>query len=185
MRKVVIFNKMNDPLTREMEELSRFSDVEVVKSPAVDELDLIRDARDAEVILFTSAKLSRTVIESLEKCRMIQRYGIGYDTVDTVAAREAGIYVCNSPNYGVTDVAEHAFALIMSCIKNLTRLNDRVREGNMGFDDMGQWMRLSGKTVGFVGFGKIARALCIMMQAFCISPIVYDPYVNVAVLGKP
>ena len=178
MRKVVVFNKMNDPLTREMEEFSKFPDVEVVKSDAIAEEDIIRDACDAEVILFTSAKLSRGVISALKKCKMIQRYGIGYDTVDTEAAREAGIFVCNSPNYGVTDVAEHAFALIMSCIKNITRLNDRVREGNMGFDDMGQWMRLTGKKIGFVGFGKIARALCSMMKAFNITPIVYDPYVN-------
>ena len=184
MRKIVVFNKMNDPLTREMEELSRFSDVELIKSPAVEEADLIRDAKDAEIILFTSAKLNRNVISSLEKCKMIQRYGIGYDTVDTEAAREAGIFVCNSPNYGVTDVAEHAFALIMSCIKNLTRMNDRVREGNMGFVDMGCWMRLTGKTVGFVGFGKIARALCGMMKAFGISPIVYDPYVTYAALSE-
>ena len=184
MRKIVVFNRMTDPLTRELEVFSQFSDVEVVKSPAVTEEEIIRDAKDAEVILFASAKLSRTVIESLDKCKLIVRYGIGYDTVDTDAARECGIYVCNSPNYGVVDVAEHAFALMLACCKQLPRLNDRVRCGNWGFDAIGQWQRLSGKTVSFLGFGKIARAVCGFTKPFGTRTLVYDPYVTEEVLAE-
>ena len=178
MRKIVVFNQMSDPLTRELEVFSRFDDVELVKSAAVTEDELIRDAEDAEVILFASAKLTKNVLRSLKKCKLIVRYGIGYDTVDTDAARECGIYVCNSPNYGVTDVAEHAFALMLACCKQLPRLNDRIREGNWGFTDMGIWQRLTGKTVGFLGFGKIARAVCSFTAPFKTKTIVYDPYVS-------
>jgi len=184
MRKIVVFNKMEDPLTHELEVFSQFSDVELVKSPAVTEEELIRDAKDAEVILFTAAKLTRKVLSSLERCKLIVRYGIGYDTVDTEAARELGIFVCNSPNYGVVDVAEHAFALMMACCKHLVRLNDRVRVGNWGFDGIGMWQRLSGKTVGFLGFGKIARAVCGFTSAFGTKTLVYDPYVSDAVLDE-
>ncbi len=184
MRKIVVFNKMSDPLTHELSVFSAFSDVEVIKSPAVTEEELIRDAKDAEIILFTSAKLTRRVLESLDKCKLIVRYGIGYDTVDTVAARECGIYVCNSPNYGVMDVAEHAFSLMLACCKNLVRLNDRVRAGNWGFTDMGIWQRLTGKTVGFLGFGKIARAVCGFTKAFGTKTLVYDPYVSEAALKE-
>lgn len=102
---------MSDPLTHELEVFSAFPDVELVKSDAVTEEELIRDAKDAEVILFTSAKLTRTVLTKLERCKLIVRYGIGYDTVDTEAARECGIYVCNSPNYGVIDEAALVDAL--------------------------------------------------------------------------
>ena len=144
MRKIVAFNKMTDPLTREYEVLSRFDDVELVKSPAVSEEELIRDAEDAEVILFTSARLTANVLRSLKKCKLIVRYGIGYDTVDTAAARECGIYVCNSPNYGVTDVAEHAFTLMMACCKQLARLDGRVKAGDLGLKDIGVWQRMTG-----------------------------------------
>ncbi len=184
MRKIVVFNKMSDPLTHELELFSAFPDVEVVKSPAVTEEELIRDAKDAEIILFTSAKLTRSVLSALDKCKLIVRYGIGYDTVDTEAARELGIFVCNAPNYGVVDVAEHAFALMMACCKHLVRLNDRVRAGNWTFEEMGMWQRLSGKTVGFLGFGKIARAVCGFTSAFGTRTLVYDPYVSADVLAQ-
>lgn len=184
MRKIVVFNKMSDPLTHELEVFSAFPEVEFVKSAAVTEDELIRDGRDAEVILFTSAKLTRAVLTKLEKCKLIVRYGIGYDTVDTDAARECGIFVCNSPNYGVVDVAEHAFSLMLACCKNLTRLHSRVQSGNWGFEDIGIWQRLSGKTVGFLGFGKIARAVCGFTKPFGTRTIVYDPYVTDEVLAE-
>ena len=175
---------MNDPLTRELEVLSRFDDVELVKSPALTEEELIRDGADAEVILFVSAKLTANVIRSLKKCKLIVRYGIGYDTVDTEAARECGIYVCNAPNYGVTDVAEHAFTLMMACCKHLARLDGRAKSGNFGFENIGIWQRLTGKTVGFLAFGKIARAVCRFTRAFDTKAIVYDPYVSDEVLAE-
>ena len=184
MRKIVVFNKMTDPLTHELEVFSRVEGVEVVKSPAVTEDELIRDAKDAEVILFTSAKLTRKVLENLDSCKLIVRYGIGYDTVDTEAARELGIFVCNSPNYGVIDVAEHAFSLIMACCKRLVKMNDRVRANNWGFVDMGESRRIYGKTVGFVGFGKIARALADMLMPHKVNILVYDPYVTEEALTK-
>ncbi len=184
MRKIVVFNKMSDPLTHELEIFSTFPDVEVIKSPAVTEEELIAAAEDAEVILFTSAKLTERVLKCLKKCKLIVRYGIGYDTVDTRAAAECGIYVCNSPNYGVVDVAEHAFALMMAACKNLTRLHSRVLGGNWGFEDMGIWRRLSGKNIGFLGFGKIARAVAGFTKAFGTRTLVYDPYVSDAVLRE-
>lgn len=184
MRKIVVFNKMSDSLSHELEVFSCFSDVEVVKSPAVTEDELIRDALDAEVILFSAAKLTRRVLFALKKCKLIVRYGIGYDTVDTDAARELGIYVCNSPTYGITDVAEHAFALMLSCTKHLPRMADRIREGNWGYENIGKWQRLSGKTVGFLGFGRIARAVASFTVPFNTKNIVYDPYVSDEVIRE-
>lgn len=184
MRKIVVFNRMSDPLTHEMQVFSAFPDVEVVKSDAITEEELIRDAKDAEIILFSSARLTRTVLSSLNRCKLIVRYGIGYDTVDTEAARELGIYVCNSPGYGAIDVAEHAFSLMMACTKNLTRLHARVLDKNFGFTDIGVWRRFSGKTVGFFGFGRIARALCGFTKPFGVRPLVCDPYVSDSVLAE-
>ena len=184
MRKITVFNKITDPLTHEREVFSAFDDVEIFMSAAVTEEELIRDAKDAEIILFTSAKLTRAVLENLVKCKLIVRYGIGYDTVDTTAAKELGIYVCNSPNYGVVDVAEHAFSLMMACAKRLVRMNDRVRANNWGFVDMGQSSRLTGKTIGFVGFGKIAKAVARFTKPFGTKTLVYDPYVSAEALEE-
>jgi D-3-phosphoglycerate dehydrogenase len=183
MSKIVAFNKMADPLTYENERLLSIPGVEIVKSPATTEEEMIKDAKDAEVILFTSAAFPKNVIEGLESCKVIQRYGIGYDTVDTAAAKEKGIFVCNSPNYGVVDVAEHAFSLIFACLKRLVKMNDRVRDNNWGFENMGKSNRLSGKTVGFLGFGKIARAVAGFTLPFGTKNLVYDPYVSADALA--
>ena len=97
MRKIVVLNTTNDCYDYEINALKQFDDAEFIVSPAVDEDDVIEAVRDAEVILFTATKINERVINSLEKCKLIIRYGIGYDNVDTVAAAKRGIFVCNAP----------------------------------------------------------------------------------------
>ena len=120
MRKIVVFNKMTDPLTHELEVFSRVEGVEVVKSPAVTEEELIRDAKDAEVILFTSAKRTRKVLENLDSCKLIVRYGIGYDTVDTDLCRTLGIALYNVPAYCSDSVAQITLAMALTLASHLT-----------------------------------------------------------------
>ena len=72
-----------------------------------------------DVVMFNDAAVTKEIIDSMDKCKMLIRYGIGYDSVDLKAAGEAGIYVCNSPCYGVYDVAEYAMALMLSCCKHI------------------------------------------------------------------
>lgn len=177
MRKVVVFNTDSSSYGYEIEALKQFSDVEFIVSPAVDEDDVIADIRDAEVVLFTATKMNARVINSLEKCKLIIRYGIGYDNVDTVAAAERGIFVCNAPNYGITDVAEHALSLIFATAKMTVPMHDRVKAGLWG-PGMPPFKRLAGKTIGFVGFGNIGRALCKMTNGLSMKTLVYDPFVS-------
>jgi D-3-phosphoglycerate dehydrogenase len=153
-------------------------DVEFIISGARSKADVIENIKDAEVILFTDIKIDKEVIDKAKECKLIIRYGIGYDNVDVSYAKEKGIFVCNAPNYGVLDVAEHALSLILSTAKRLTYMNDCVRECMWDTTRMGKSIRLSGKTIGFLGFGKIARALCKMTNALGMKAIVYDPYVD-------
>src|SRR5512147_1410874 len=70
--------------------------------------------RDAEIILTTWIRFPPEVIRGLERCQLIVRYGIGVDTIDLAAATECGIVVANAPTYCVSEVADHAAALILS-----------------------------------------------------------------------
>lgn len=177
--KILAFSANLDGFEKEIERFSGIADVDFVISDAVEESEVVAAARDADIILFASTKLNRAVISKLEKCKLIVRYGIGYDTVDTTAAREKGIFVCNSPNYGIIDVAEHAISLLLSAAKRLTYLNARVNVGEWALsDEIGPATRLAGKTVGFVGFGNIGKAVCRRTNAFDMKPIVYDPFVS-------
>ncbi len=179
MRKIVNLSNFSAGASDyENEVFAAMPEVEYVSSDASDDADVINVCRDAEVILFTNTNLSREVLEKLPKLKLLVRYGIGYDKVDTVAARELGIIVCNSPKYGVTDVAEHAVMLIYAAAKRVTDMNDRVRANNWGGEGRKAGVRLSGKTIGFLGFGNIGRAVCKRTNGSEMKPIVYDPFVS-------
>ncbi len=177
MRKIVVFNKESSSYSYETEVFKQFDDVEFIVSPAETEDEVIEAIRDAEVVLFTATKMNERVISSLEKCKLIIRYGIGYDNVDLEAAAKRGIFVCNAPNYGVLDVAEHALSLIFATAKMTVKMHDRVKEGLWG-PGMPPFLRLAVKTIGFVGFGNIGKALCKMTNGLCMNALVYDPYVS-------
>lgn len=183
MRKVVVLSNNIGSFDYEKEQFKQFDDVELIFSGATVEDDVIKDVRDAEVILFTATKINERVVNSLEKCKLIIRYGIGYDNVDTVAAAKRGIYVCNAPNYGVVDVAEHALSLILATAKKTVNMHGRAKAGLWG-PGMPPFIRLSGKTIGFVGFGNIGRALCKMTNGLSMKPLVYDPYVSDEVIKE-
>ena len=183
-RKIVILSKFAHELSYEKEMFSKRDDVELVISPEKEESKVLEVVSNAEVILFTDVPMNKEFLSKLTKCKLIIRYGIGYDNIDTKAAKELGITVCNAPNYGVTDVAEHAMSLMLSTAKRLTYMSDCIREKNWSTGTMGTSVRLFGKTIGFLGFGKIAKCVCERTNAFKMKPLVYDPYVGDDVLKK-
>lgn len=183
MKKVVALSKNPDFVKYEAETLGNMEGVEFVISPAETDSEVIEAVHDADAIIFTATKLHAGVIDKLEKCSIIVRCGIGYDTVDLTRTAERGIYVCNTPNYGVIDVAEHALSLIFATAKRLVMMNDRIRANNWG-GGMGPSYRLAGKTIGFAGFGNIGRNVCRRTNACGMKAIVYDPFVNAEMLDK-
>ena len=183
MTKIIAIDKTGVFYAYETEFFAKIPDVEFSVTNAESESELIAALADANIVLFTAAKLTANVIRTLDNCRLIIRYGIGYDNVDTAAAKEKGIFVCNAPNYGVVDVAEHALMLMMATAKRVVRMHDMVRGNRWGLDGIGSGSRLAGKTVGFVGFGKIAKALCQRTNALGMKPLVYDPYVSAEALA--
>lgn len=183
MFKVVALHSFPHELSYEKTVYGQREDIDfticTLKAPA----DIIPIIKDADVILFNDVTFNQALIDNLEKCRLIIRYGIGYDNIDTQYAAKKGIIVCNAPNYGVIDVAEHAISLLMACTKRLVYMNDCVRDNFWTTGAMGQSVRLAGKTIGFVGFGKIARCVCKRTNAFDTKALVYDPYVDEASLA--
>lgn len=131
-----------------------------------------------DVILFNDAPITGEIIDSMDKCRLIIRYGIGYDNIDFKAAGEAGIMVCNAPSYGALDVAEHAMALLLSACKHIPIADKCTRTGAWSPAAVGKVRRLSGKTLGLVGFGRIARHVAKRCAAFDMNILVYDPFIS-------
>lgn len=137
-------------------------------------------ARDCEVLLLQSVRplLDRAVIQKLEQCRCIVRLGIGYENVATDAATEQGILVCNVPTYCIDDVADHALALLMAGVRHIARQDRWIRAGRWDRTGARPARRMNGCTMGFVAFGRIARALAERVTGFGMTLLAYDPYLD-------
>jgi len=146
--------------------------------------DLIRVARDADILVVNMARIDADVIGGLQRCKLIIRHGIGYDNVDLVAATQKGIQVVNIPDYCVQEVAEQAVTLLMACQRRLLLQNQLLtRSVNLGrwdFNDVNPVFRLAGKTIGIVGFGRIGSTVFRMLQGFGTRFIIVDPYIDEA-----
>ena len=113
--------------------------------------------READALLVNMASVDAAAIDSLERCRVIARYGVGLDNIDLEAARRRGIEVANVPGYCDLEVAEHALGLIFACARSIARRDRAVREGGWNVAAVGR--RVAGSTLGILGFGGTGRAL--------------------------
>ena len=174
--KVVISDQVFPSVEVERGLLSEIEADLIVASGDVDEvLDV---AGDADAILNTYLPWSADSIARLEKCRIIARYGIGFDNVDLSAARDAGIVVTNVPDYSVEEVATHALALILASLRKVLPADAAVRAGQWSIDNFRPIRRLSTLTVGLVGYGRIARRIAAPLQALGAEIIAHDPYLQ-------
>ncbi|WP_377520368.1 C-terminal binding protein [Priestia megaterium] len=151
--------------------------IELIPAQCRTEEDVINVCRDADAIINQYAPLSRKVIETLENCKVITRYGVGVDTVDTEAATEKGICVANVPDYCVDEVSDHALALLLAWARKVALANQHVKNGIWDFKKTQPIYRLRGQVLGLVGFGKIPQALAAKVKPLGIQVIAYDPYI--------
>ena len=136
-------------------------------------------AADADAILQQYAKIQRSTIEKLKKCKIIARYGVGVDILDVEAAYENGMVVTNVPDYCFDEVADQAISFSFMLMKNLPFYNTRVHEGSYQWQD---WRapiaRFRNATYGIIGFGRIAQNLARKLAVFGFTIISYDPYIS-------
>ena len=107
----------------------------------------------------------------------VVRQGVGVDNVNINAAREFGIPVCNIPDYGTEEVADHALAMALSLWRRLEPLKESVLAGNWNWRVAQDARRVRGKIFGIVGCGRIGTATARRAQAFGFDCVFEDPYV--------
>jgi D-3-phosphoglycerate dehydrogenase len=167
------------PAREETEELMK-SGAELEIADCSCETDLVEQAADADAILTYGAHMTRSVMEKLPNCKVIVRYGIGYDTIDVDAATDNNILVVNIPDFCTEEVSNHAIALILACSKKIVMLNNILkRDGWMEAVSIQSPMSsIYGQTLGIIGCGNIGRATARKAQCFGFRIIGYDPYVD-------
>jgi len=181
--KVAVTDYVFPNLEIERQELKKIN-AELIESKGSDEESIIEAAKDADAILNCYAELTSKVIESLEKCQIIARYGIGVNNVNMPTATKKGIIVTNVPDYCIEEVSDHALALILACTRKICQLNKTVKNGKWDFKDYRPMYRLEGQTLGIVSFGKIPRRLVEKVSAYKFNIIAYDPYVDEEITAK-
>ncbi len=141
---------------------------------------VLKAASGSDVVMIQSVRplLDRAVIQALEQCRCIVRLGIGYENVAVDAATEQGILVCSVPTYCIDDVADHALALLMAGVRHIARQDRWIRAGRWDRTGARPARRMNGCTMGFVAFGRIARALAERVSGFGMTLLAYDPYLD-------
>jgi len=152
------------------------ADVEVVVAQCKTEEDVIRHGRDCCAILLQYAPITAKVIAGMPELGVVSRIGAGFDTVDTEACEKAGVWVANSPDYGVGEVATHALALGLAAIRNIVAYNRDVRAGTWHFESSGTLPRPASMTLGIVGLGRIGKRMAHIARNTFKRVVAFDPY---------
>jgi D-3-phosphoglycerate dehydrogenase len=150
--------------------------LELTRASSEDEL--IENLKHADAVLVSAAQITRRVIESLPRCKLLVRYGVGLDTLDIPAATEHGIVVAHFPDFCQPEVANHAIMLLLACAKKLVRLDRAVRDGSWRPGPLAPMGAIHGETLGLVAFGAIAQEVAPRAQALGLDVVAYDPYAS-------
>ncbi len=133
----------------------------------------------ADALISVPDPLSADELGKLERCRILVTPKVGFDNFDLEKYGRAGIPVCNVPDYGTQDVADHAMGLLLGLMKGINRYDNRLRKGpaqNWKPMDHPLALRLSDAKMGIVGLGRIGTAMTLRCKAFGMDVRFYDPY---------
>ena len=153
---------------------------EIVLARATDEESLAGSIAEADaLILFHEIRLlGEQTFARAPKCRCVVRAGVGYNNVDRVAAARHGVVVCNVPDYGTEEVADHAIMLLLAMVRQFVPVYTAIRDGGWDYRTGLGAPRLRGKTLGLVGCGRIGAATALRAKAFGLDVVFYDPKVG-------
>jgi D-3-phosphoglycerate dehydrogenase len=138
---------------------------------------------DADVLVSGDALVDDALVNQLRKVRFLVRPYVGYDDIDVDAVTRAGIIFANVPDAFIQEVADHTMALILACNRKLLHTDAFVKRGDWSGGARNRTAsrpirRISTLTLGFVGFGNIARLVLDRARPFGFRFVAADPYVT-------
>ena len=149
---------------------------EIFFATSFEESSLIKEVKEMDgIIIRANGKVSRKLMESAPKLKVIGRHGVGVENIDLDAATEKGIWVVNTPDANDISVAEHFFGLALMLSKMLKKADIALREGRWEVRYQYIGKELHGKTLGILGFGRIGRSVGrIGHKGFDMKVLYYD-----------
>src|SRR5262249_55592927 len=140
---------------------------ELVIAGATDESQLSRYLPQADAIMLFHdiSILGETSFSRAPRCRCVVRAGVGYNNIDVEAATRHGVIVCNVPDYGTEEVADHAVMFLLALSRRLVPSHLAIRSGTWDYRSALGTPRLRGKTFGIIGCGRIGTATAVRAKA--------------------
>ena len=152
--------------------------MEVAVAQCRTEDEVIAAARGCSGLLAQYAPMNARVFAALPEVRVVSRMGAGFDTVNVADAKEHGVWVANSPDYGVGEVATHALGMALALVRHLPFYDRHVRAGNWHYTSAGKLRRPGDMTLGILGFGRIGKRMAHISSNVFARVIACDPYVG-------
>ena len=178
MTKIRIGITDHSPPPFEVEREALGADAEMVFLDSRQEQDYDPEIlKSLDALLVWRAKITSKTVDQLERCRIVVRYGVGYDAVDLTSLKNRGIPFCNVPDYGTEEVADTACSMLLGLQRNLALydVSSRRYQGDWQ-NQYRETQRLSQSVLGVIGVGRIGTALVNRMKAFGPRILGYDPY---------
>jgi D-3-phosphoglycerate dehydrogenase len=149
---------------------------EMVVAQCRTEAEVIEAASGCVAILLQYAPITERVVASLPELGIVSRIGAGFDTVDAEACSRHGVWVANSPDYGVGEVATHALALGLALVRNIVAYHSDVQAGRWHYLSPGPLRRAGELTLGILGLGRIGKRMAHLSRNTFKRVIACDPY---------
>lgn len=135
-----------------------------------------REIGDCEAVITRNAGLKTNALDAAANLKVIANHGIGTNEIDVAHAGELAIPIVFTPNANARSVAEHAIAMTLALAKRLREADAATRAGEWDWRYQGGISEISGKTLGLVGFGTIARLTAGMAKAgFGMHVVAWSP----------
>lgn len=152
---------------------------EIVELALNSENELCEHAlEDLDALLVWHAPINSRIASMLTSCKVVVRYGVGFDAIDVAALDRNAIPFCNTPDYGTEEVADSAAAMILHFARRVGEYDFQCRSYSSGWQEntLPGLRRLSSITVGIIGVGRIGMSVVKRLQAFGIKVVGFDPY---------
>jgi D-3-phosphoglycerate dehydrogenase len=162
--------------------LSGFDIVYAGKTPGEDDLVALSRQYQPVAIIARYGRISERVMEASAKLRVVSKHGTGIDTIDSEAAKRRGIAVKAATGANAPAVAEHTWALILACAKNVPALDVRMHAGHWD-KATHKSLELRGRTLGLVGLGAIGARMAAVGIAMGMTVVAHDPFAKAAPEG--
>jgi phosphoglycerate dehydrogenase-like enzyme len=142
------------------------------KTPA----DVAAAAAGCAGILSQYAPVTEEVLAASPRLGIVSRIGAGFDNIDTAACARHGVWVANSPDYGIGEVATHALALALGLVRNIVAYHRDIHAGQWHYLSSGKLRRAAEMTLGIVGLGRIGKRMAHVSRNIFKRVVAFDPY---------